>query len=53
MSTGAEHGPVYCCSLIQRNQQVDTSEFDPNLLQEQASIAMLQHLLRYDTVQHS
>ncbi|XP_008311718.1 putative arginine--tRNA ligase, mitochondrial [Cynoglossus semilaevis] len=37
-------------SLIQRNQQVDTSEFDPNLLQEQASIAMLQHLLRYDEV---
>ncbi|KAM3861583.1 putative arginine--tRNA ligase, mitochondrial [Diretmus argenteus] len=38
------------CSLIQRNEGGETGTFDPSLLLEQTSIAILQHLLRYDEV---
>ncbi|XP_061889998.1 probable arginine--tRNA ligase, mitochondrial isoform X2 [Entelurus aequoreus] len=36
------------CSLIQRNDNIDAATFDPSLLTEPSSIAILQHLLRYD-----
>uniref|UniRef100_A0A3Q4BKD0 Probable arginine--tRNA ligase, mitochondrial n=1 Tax=Mola mola TaxID=94237 RepID=A0A3Q4BKD0_MOLML len=38
------------CSLIQRNEGVEAATFDPSLLLDQTSIAVLQHLLRYDEV---
>ncbi|XP_030577371.1 putative arginine--tRNA ligase, mitochondrial [Archocentrus centrarchus] len=38
------------CSLKQRNKGVEAAAFDPALLSEQTSIAILQHLLRYDEV---
>ncbi|KAM6906267.1 putative arginine--tRNA ligase, mitochondrial isoform 2-T2 [Lycodopsis pacificus] len=37
-------------SLIRRNEGVEAVIFDPSLLLEQTSIAILQHLLRYDEV---
>uniref|UniRef100_A0A8C5DYX4 Probable arginine--tRNA ligase, mitochondrial n=1 Tax=Gouania willdenowi TaxID=441366 RepID=A0A8C5DYX4_GOUWI len=38
------------CSLMQRNEDVKMSTFNPSLLSEQTSVAVLQHLLRYDEV---
>nr|XP_057912910.1 probable arginine--tRNA ligase, mitochondrial isoform X2 [Doryrhamphus excisus] len=38
------------CSLIRANDNIDTATFNPSLLTEQSSIAILQHLLRYDEV---
>ncbi|KAM3602470.1 uncharacterized protein V6R79_004774 [Siganus canaliculatus] len=38
------------CSLIRRNEGVEASGFDASLLLEQSSVAILQHLLRYDEV---
>ncbi|XP_068198173.1 probable arginine--tRNA ligase, mitochondrial isoform X3 [Antennarius striatus] len=38
------------CSLIKRNEGVEASAFDPSLLLQQTSVAILQHLLRYDEV---
>uniref|UniRef100_A0A3Q0RJN9 Probable arginine--tRNA ligase, mitochondrial n=1 Tax=Amphilophus citrinellus TaxID=61819 RepID=A0A3Q0RJN9_AMPCI len=38
------------CSLKLRNKGVEAAAFDPALLSEQTSIAILQHLLRYDEV---
>uniref|UniRef100_A0A667ZLU7 Probable arginine--tRNA ligase, mitochondrial n=1 Tax=Myripristis murdjan TaxID=586833 RepID=A0A667ZLU7_9TELE len=40
------------CSLIRRNEGVEAGTLDPSLLLEQRSIAILQHLLRYDEVLH-
>ncbi|XP_061609968.1 probable arginine--tRNA ligase, mitochondrial isoform X1 [Phyllopteryx taeniolatus] len=38
------------CSLIRKNNDIDTATFDPSLLTEQSSVSILQHLLRYDEV---
>ncbi|XP_056150625.1 probable arginine--tRNA ligase, mitochondrial [Lampris incognitus] len=38
------------CSLMRRNNGVAAGGFDPSLLLEERSIAILQHLLRYDEV---
>ncbi|XP_019713458.1 putative arginine--tRNA ligase, mitochondrial [Hippocampus comes] len=38
------------CSLIERNDHVDASTFDPSFLSEQSGVSILQHLLRYDEV---
>ncbi|XP_070843339.1 probable arginine--tRNA ligase, mitochondrial [Chaetodon trifascialis] len=37
-------------SLMQRNEGVEAATFDPSLLLDQASVVILQHLLRYDEV---
>ncbi|XP_077566786.1 putative arginine--tRNA ligase, mitochondrial [Stigmatopora nigra] len=37
-------------SLIRKNDDIDTSTFDPSLLTEQSGVSVLQHLLRYDEV---
>ncbi|XP_038123542.1 probable arginine--tRNA ligase, mitochondrial [Cyprinodon tularosa] len=38
------------CSLIQRNEGVETNTFNPSCLSDQTGITVLQHLLRYDEV---
>ncbi|XP_054910117.1 probable arginine--tRNA ligase, mitochondrial [Poeciliopsis prolifica] len=40
------------CSLMQRNKCVEAAAFNPSCLCEQTSVAILQHLLRYDEVLH-
>ncbi|XP_061097726.1 probable arginine--tRNA ligase, mitochondrial isoform X2 [Conger conger] len=40
------------CSLMRMNENGLEATFDPQLLQEQCSIHILQHLLRYDEVLH-
>ncbi|XP_062293163.1 probable arginine--tRNA ligase, mitochondrial isoform X2 [Scomber scombrus] len=38
------------CSLARRNKGIEVVEFNPSLLLEQASLSIVQHLLRYDEV---
>lgn len=38
------------CSLIQKNENFESAQFDPSLLNEQSAISIIQHLLRYDEV---
>ncbi|KAI1897407.1 hypothetical protein AGOR_G00082980 [Albula goreensis] len=38
------------CSLLRTHESSEEATFDPSLLQEQSSISILQHLLRYDEV---
>ncbi|KAM6915753.1 putative arginine--tRNA ligase, mitochondrial [Xenentodon cancila] len=38
------------CSLMKKNESLEPAPFNPSLLCERTSIAVLQHLLRYDEV---
>ncbi|KAJ0026678.1 hypothetical protein NQD34_017678 [Periophthalmus magnuspinnatus] len=38
------------CSLLQKNNELETAHFYPSLLDEPSAISVVQHLLRYDEV---
>lgn len=40
------------CSLLQKNEDLETAHFDASLLTEPSAISIVQHLLHYDEVLH-